>query len=183
MRRCFFMIVVSAVALVPPAQAKTMFVIDTFKIMVRSQPGEEYKIIDQLASDDKVEVLERQEYWVRIGFKEGKEGWVPERLLTAEKPKAQRIADLEKQLQVQGSRIALLDQETLSLKQAKVACDDTLNTLSAENQRLKQEPYQIMLLLSGAGIFLIGCITALILQSIGRRKRGSGLSFEKGVGL
>ena len=177
------MVVVSVIVLVPHAQAKTMFVIDTFKIMVRSQPGEEYKIIDQLASDEQVEILEKQESWVRIAFKDGKEGWVPERFLTAEKPKAQRIADLEKQVQAEGARIALLDKENLSLKQEKVACDNTLNTLSAENRRLKQEPYQIMLLLSGGGIFLIGCVTALILQRIGRRKRGSGLSFEKGIGL
>lgn len=183
MKRCFLVLIPGAVMLVSLAQAKSMFVIDSFKIMVRSQPGEEYRITDQLASDEKVEILEKQDQWVRISFKDGREGWVAERLLTQEKPKAQRIADLEKQLQAQAARLTMLDKENLSLKQEKLACDSTLNTLSAENQRLKQEPYQIMLFLSGAGIFLVGCITALILQSIGRRKRGGGLSFEKGIGL
>jgi hypothetical protein len=104
--------------------------------------------------------------------------------LTAEKPKKMRIADLEKGMQEQAARINELERENLSLKGEKLTFDQTLNNLSAENQKLKQAPYQIMLLLSGGGIFLIGCITTLILQGVGGRKKSRrGLSFDKDIGF
>ncbi len=183
MRMCIVAVFASVMAVCSAVQAKTMFVIDTCTINVRVQPGEEYRIMDQLAADDTVQVLETQGLWARISFKGGLEGWVRDQYLTAEQPKTVRIADLEKQLQEQAARITELDRENLSLKKEKLTFDQTLNTLSAENQKLKQEPYQLMLLLSGGGIFLLGCITALILQAVGRKKRGGGLSFDKGIGF
>jgi SH3 domain protein len=181
---CIVAVFASVMAVCSAVQAKTMFVTDTCTINVRVQPGEEYRIMDQLAADDTVQVLETQGQWARTSFKGGLEGWVMSQYLTADKPKTMRIADLEKQLQEQEARINELDRENRSLKQEKLTFDQTLNNLSAENQKLKQEPYQIMLLLSGGGIFLIGCITALILQSIGGRKKSrGGLSFDKGIGF
>jgi len=183
MRLCIIVLCISVAAFFSAAQAKTMFVTDTCTINVRVQPGEEYRIMDQLAADETVDVLETQDKWARISFKGGLEGWMLAQYVTAEKPKSMRIADLEKQLQEQVARITELDRENLSLKQEKLTFDQTLNTLSAENQKLKQEPYQLMLLISGGGIFLLGCITALILQAVGRKKRGGGLSFDKGIGF
>jgi SH3 domain protein len=184
MRLCIIVLCISGAAFFSAAQAKTMFVTDTCTINVRVQPGEEYRVMDQLAADETVDVLETQDKWARISFKGGLEGWMLAQYLTAEKPKTMRIADLEKQLQDQAARMNELEKENLSLKGEKLAFDQTLNTLSVENQKLKQEPYQLMLLLSGGGIFLVGCITALILQSIGGRKKGrGGLSFDKGIGF
>lgn len=184
MRICGVAVCVSVMTAFSAVQAKTMFVTDTCTINVRVQPGEEYRVIDQLSSDEAVEVLEVQRPWARISFKGGLEGWVREQYLNAEKPKTLRIAELEGQLQEQAARMAELEKENLSLKQDKLTFDQTLNALSAENEKLKQEPYQIMLLLSGGGIFLVGCITTLILQSIGGRKKSrGGLSFDKDIGF
>ncbi len=184
MRMCIVAVFIGMMVAISAAQAKTMFVTDTCTINVRVQPGEEYRVMDQLSSDDAVDVLETEGKWVKVSFKGGLEGWMLKQYVTADKPAAVRMADLEKQLQEQDVRINDLDRENLSLKQEKLAFDQTLNALSAENQKLKQEPYQIMLLLSGGGIFLIGCITALILQSIGGRKKSrGGLSFDKGMGF
>lgn len=183
MRMCIVAVFIGMMAAVSAAQAKTMFVTDTCTINVRVQPGDD-RVVDQLSSDDAVDVLETQGKWVKVSFKGGLEGWMLKQYITADKPAAVRMADLEKQLQEQEVRINGLDRENLSLKQEKLAFEQTLNSLSAENQKLKQEPYQIMLLLSGGGIFLIGCITALILQSIGGRKKSrGGLSFDKGMGF
>jgi uncharacterized protein YgiM (DUF1202 family) len=82
------------VMLLPPAvQAKTKYVIDYFKIMVRSQPGAEYKIIDQLSSNEKVRTIQEEGNWVKIAFKNNRTGWVLQQFLTAELPKEIRIAE------------------------------------------------------------------------------------------
>ena len=168
--------------LLPPAvQAKTMYVIDYFKIMVRSQPGEGFKIVNQLSSNEKVRLLTTEGTWAKVAFRDNKTGWVLRRFITDETPKAIRIAELEKELEENAQKLALLDEETLSLKKRDVEMGEQVNVMSAENQRLKEEPFRILMLLAGGGIFLVGCITTLILQSMGRKKRGGSLGFDKGI--
>jgi len=120
--------------------------------------------------------------WVKIAFKGNRTGWVLQQYLTAELPKGIRIADLEKKVIEQEKKIQSLDEENFSLKKKNVEVGQSINDLSSENQSLKEEPFRILLLLAGGGIFLIGCITTLILQSMGRKKRGSGLTFDRGIG-
>jgi uncharacterized protein YgiM (DUF1202 family) len=183
MMRKYLLSILFCVLLLPPAvQAKTKYVIDYFKIMVRSQPGAEYKIIDQLPSNEKVRTVQVEGNWVKIAFKGNRTGWVLQQYLTAELPKGIRIADLEKKVIEQEKKIQSLDEENFSLKKKNVEVGQSINDLSSENQSLKEEPFRILLLLAGGGIFLIGCITTLILQSMGRKKRGSGLTFDRGIG-
>lgn len=168
--------------LLPPAvQAKTKYVIDYFKIMVRSQPGAEYKIIDQLSSNEKVRTIQAEGNWVKIAFKNNRTGWVLQQFLTSELPKGIRIADLEKKVKEQEEKIQSLDEENFSLKKKNVEVGQSINDLSSENQRLKEEPFRILLLLAGGGIFLIGCITTLILQSMGRKREGAGSLLTEGL--
>ena len=60
------------------------------------------------------------------------------------------------------------------LKQRETEMGETIRSLTLENQKHKEEPYRIMLLLAGGGIFLLGCIVTLVIQGTGRR---SSLSF------
>ena len=53
---------------------------------------------------------------------------------------------------------------------------ETIRSLTLDNQKHKEEPYRIMLLLAWGGIFLLGCIMTLVLQGTGRRRKDS-LSF------
>ena len=93
----YLLSILFCVMLLPtPAQAKTKYVIDYFKIMVRSQPGAEYKIIDQLPSNEKVRTIQKEGNWVKIAFKNNRTGWVLQQFLTTELPKGIRIAELEK---------------------------------------------------------------------------------------
>ena len=184
MMKKIILYIVFCMLLLPPAvQAKTMYVIDYFKIMVRSQPGEGFKIVNQLSSNEKVRLLTTEGTWAKVAFRDNKSGWVLRRFITDETPKAIRIAELEKELEENAQKLALLDEETLSLKKRDVEMGEQVNVMSAENQRLKEEPFRILMLLAGGGIFLVGCITTLILQSMGRKKRGGSLGFDKGIGL
>ena len=184
MMKKIILYIVFCMLLLPPAvQAKTMYVIDYFKIMVRSQPGEGFKIVNQLSSNEKVRLLTTEGTWAKVAFRDNKTGWVLRRFITDETPKAIRIAELEKELEENAQKLALLEEETLSLKKRDVEMGEQVNVMSAENQRLKEEPFRILMLLAGGGIFLVGCITTLILQSMGRKKRGGSLGFDKGIGL
>ena len=181
MKKIIFCIVCCMLLLPPAVQAKTMYVIDYFKIMVRSQPGEGFKIINQLSSNEKVRLVTTEGTWAKVAFKDNKTGWVLRRFITNEIPKATRIAQLEKELEENAQKLAVLEEETLSLKKRDVAMGEQVNVMSAENLRLKEEPFRILMLLAGGGIFLVGCITTLILQSMGRKKRGGSLGFDKGI--
>jgi len=186
MERCFLAVVM--VTLFPfVANAQDCYVIDNFKIMVRREPGESYKIIEQLPTDEKVRIIETQEDWAKISFRGGKTGWVLKRYLTEEIPKPIQMEQLQKRINVLEETVESLEKEKLSIKQKYADMGETIaaqsvkvEEISLENQRLKEEPYRIMLLLSGGGIFLIGCVVTLIVQRLGRGRR-SKLSFEKGI--
>jgi len=62
------------------------------------------------------------------------------------------------------------------LKQRETEMGETIRSLTLDNQKHKEEPYRIMLLLAWGGIFLLGCIMTLVIQGTGRRRKDS-LSF------
>ena len=87
MKRYFFIVLIPLVLFSSTPHAETMYVVDYFKIMVRRQPGDKYKIIAQLPSDEKVKLLKVEGDWSLISFGDRKTGWVLKRYLTEETPK------------------------------------------------------------------------------------------------
>jgi SH3 domain protein len=155
-----------------------MYVVDSFKIMVRRQPSEKYKIIRQLPSNEKVDLIQTEGDWAKISFRNNKTGWVLKRYLTEEIPKPIRISELEVEVKDQAEKIDSLEKENIMLKQknaeqgeAIAAQTEKIKNISLENQRLKEKPFRIILLLSGGGIFLLGCIITLFIQRLGRGKK------------
>ena len=182
MKRVFFFVMVALILFFSASQAETVYVVDSFKIMVRRQPGDKYKIISQLPSNEKVKLVETEGDWAKIIFG-NRTGWVLKRYLTEEVPKPIQIAKLEKQIKGQEEKIEALDKKNTSLKQKNAELAETLaveiknaKDVLLENQKLKEKPYRIILLLSGCGIFLVGCIVTLIIQRTGRGKKNK-LSF------
>ncbi|MDX1777546.1 MAG: SH3 domain-containing protein, partial [Thermodesulfobacteriota bacterium] len=106
MKKSIFCIVFCLLVLPPAVQAKTMYVIDYFKIMVRSQPGEGFKIINQLSSNEKVRLIRTEGTWAKVAFRDNKTGWVLRRFITNETPKEIRIAELEKKLKENAQKLA-----------------------------------------------------------------------------
>ena len=174
--RLISLILFAFLLLVPNAFAKTMYITDTLNIMVRRQPGLDFKIVDQLTSNEKVRLIRHEESWSKISFRDNKTGWVLKRYLTEDKPKPILIEELDKQVNDQAEKIEALEKENFTLKKKKVELTEEVSILTVENKTLKEEPFRIMMLLAGAGIFLVGCIVTLILQRTGRSRR-SRLSF------
>jgi len=183
MKRYFFIILIPLTLFSPASQAETMYVTDSFKIMVRRHPGEKYKIVAQLPSNMEVNLIETEGAWAKISFKGNRTGWVLKRYLTEKTPKPIKIAELEKEVKDHSEKIEALEKENIFLKQKNAELTETIaaqseqvKNVSLENQRLKEKPYRIILLLSGGGIFFIGCILTLIIQRFARGKK-SKLSF------
>ena len=176
MKKFFFVILIPFILFSSTTYSKTMYVTDTLYIMARSQPGVDFKIVDQLSSNERVNLLRTQESWAEISFKDNKTGWVLKRFLAEETPKSIQIAELKETVNAKAEKIAALRKENITLKQSKAEMTELISSLKIENQNLKEKPYRIMLLLAGVGIFLFGCIMTLILQRTGKKRRSS-LSF------
>ena len=177
MKMFFFVVLIPIILFSSNTNAKTMYVTDVLYIMARRQPGLDFKIVDQLVSNEKVNLLKTNESWAQISFKDNKTGWVLKRFLTEETPKFIQIEELKQTLNDQSEKIEALRKENAILKQRKAEVVEEVSTLKVENQKLKEEPYRIILLLSGAGIFLFGSMLTLIIQASARRRRKSSLSF------
>jgi uncharacterized protein YgiM (DUF1202 family) len=137
-----------------------MYVSDNLIITVRSNPGLEFRVVDQLTSNEKVDLLKTEKSWAQISYN-NKKGWVVERFLTEEMPDSIQIAELKKTVK----KTENLEKENRALKQKNAEMEERISSLLQENQKLKEEPYRI---LAGAGIFLMGCIVTLIILRVGR---------------
>ena len=108
-----------------PVLAESLYVSDTMKIMMRTGPGNDRKIISQIGVGKKVEVLEPGEEWSLVRLDNGKEGWVISRFLTDKIP-----SDIE--LEILKSK-----HEALMAKAAAMQEENSL--LKAENKKLNTE--------------------------------------------
>ncbi|MBW2183294.1 MAG: SH3 domain-containing protein [Deltaproteobacteria bacterium] len=160
MKKCFFVVLISFILFSSPLHAKTMYVSDNLIITVRSNPGLEFRVVDQLTSNEKVDLLKTEKSWAQISYN-NKKGWVVKRFLTEEMPDSIQIAELKKTVK----KTENLEKENRALKQKNAEMEERISSLLQENQKLKEEPYRI---LAGAGIFLMGCIVTLIILRVGR---------------
>jgi len=108
-----------------PVLAESLYVSDTMKIMMRTGPGNDRKIISMLGIGKKVEVLEPGDEWTLVRLDNGKEGWVISRFLTDKIP-----SDIE--LEILKSK-----HEALMANAARMREENSL--LKAENKKLNTE--------------------------------------------
>jgi uncharacterized protein YgiM (DUF1202 family) len=165
MKKCFFMVLISFILFSSPTHAKTMYITNNLVVTVKIKPSLDSKIVDRLASNEKVVLLKIEGSWAKINFKDNKTGWMLERFLTEETPQPTRIAELSKTVKAKVEKIDALEKENIALVQGKAEMEDKISSLLQENQKYQEGPYNI---LAGGGIFLVGCIVTLIILRIGR---------------
>ena len=88
--------------------AKSMYVRDWIIITLRSAPDETSSAMGTASTNELVEVLEEGKGWMRIQTKDGKEGWVAGRFLSAQPPKTLHVKQLEDKfsaLQIENMRL------------------------------------------------------------------------------
>jgi uncharacterized protein YgiM (DUF1202 family) len=101
---CAIFIFLSPVCL----HAKGMYVRDWIVITLRSAPNETSSAMGTASTNERVEVVEEGKGWMRIQTKDGKEGWVAGRFLSAQPPKTMHLKQMEEKLtalQVENMRL------------------------------------------------------------------------------
>jgi SH3 domain protein len=182
MLTCLFL---SLLLLASYAAAETRFVYPDIDLPVRRGAGDVYKIIRMVKDGEQVELLENtQDGWAKVRFSDGKEGWIEQRLLTADPPSAQRMEELRtenSQLkeQVGGleKNLAELNLAMTALKEHQgtegdrtAACNAQLDALRAE-RRAEEDTVTAKHFVTVFGLFLIGWLLGRI--SAGPRRKPS----------
>ncbi len=121
----------------------TYYVTDTFKIVLRSGPGTEYRIISLLPSGKPVEVLSQEGEWtqVRVRLKGDKvvEGWVLTRYLIERLPwKIQALTLREENLTLK-EELGSLKKRLEELQKRQRELETLIEKQKASYQKLKKE--------------------------------------------
>jgi SH3 domain protein len=130
------------VAFVGPAlSASAEYVRDGIRINLRTQPGNEYRIIDTLASGDRVSKLSEVEDWIRVRVDGGEQlvGWVPKGYLTRDVPASLRLPQIQTKFASARKRIEALEQKLEAQAEAVLE----LETLRTETATLRTENLQL----------------------------------------
>ena len=77
-----------------PSNTDIRYVRDFIVITLRAGMGDEYKVIGNLKTDDRIEVLQEEEEFLRVTTDKGEEGWVRSRYITKDVPKLVTIERL-----------------------------------------------------------------------------------------
>ncbi len=102
--------------------AETRYINDTMKITMRTEPGNDRKIVALLSSGQKVEILKPGNDWTLVQLANGKLGWVLSRFLTDKIPNSIQLKILQSKHDI------LTTQEDSLLKEN--------NYFKVENERL-----------------------------------------------
>jgi len=158
------------------AHAASAWVKGEVRLNVRTGPSNEYRILDELHTGDKVDVLENGEGWTRIRSGD-REGWVPEGFLQNEPPASALLADAQGKASELSGRVnaleaqtAKLGEENQSFGQRDASQRKEIEALTRENLELKAGaawPERIV----GAGILGTGMLIGWLIHVISSRRQ------------
>jgi SH3 domain protein len=169
-----------------PVRAETRYVgNDEFKLLLRSGPGDNRKIIDMISIGERLDVLEDGEEYSLVRLPDGKEGYVLKRYLSSQKPSRLALAELQNshgQLSQQSDALlqenealkaanaqinASLQEKTKSLTDLTRNYNDLKESSEASNFQMRK---YLIFFLSGAGLLFIGVLLGLVMK---RQRRKS----------
>lgn len=179
-------VLVTGAFLATEAIAQNWFVNVEIKSALRTGPGLERKIIAFVATGDQaVEILEENEEWSHVRLASGKDGWMPKRYLTTQKPSNLLLEELQKRHAELETRATRLEEENRQLKSQNEQFSTSLSTktnamesLNRDFGELKEESdaksFQmrkyLIFFFSGAAILFIGILLGLVMK---RQRRKS----------
>ncbi len=179
-------VLVTGTFLTTAAMAQNWYVNVEIKSALRTGPGLERKIIAFVATGDQVaEILEENEEWAHVRLVGGKEGWMPKRYLTNQKPSNLQLDDLQRRHAELETRAARLEEENRQLKSQNEQISTRLSTKTSamevmdrdfselrkesDAKRFQMRKY-LVFFFSGAGILFIGILLGLVMK---RQRRKS----------
>lgn len=125
----------------PASPASAEYVRDGIRINLRTQPGNQYRIIGTLASGDRVAKLSEVDDWIQVRVNNGdrRVGWVPKGYLTQEVPASLRLPQIQTQFASARERIQTLEQKVEAQAEAVLE----LEMLRTETTTLRTENLQL----------------------------------------
>ena len=158
------------------ASAASAWVKGEVRLNVRTGPSNEYRILGELHTGDKVDVLENGEGWTRIRSGD-REGWVPEGFLQNEPPASALLADAQGKASELAVRVNALEAQTAKLgdenqsfTQRDASQRSEIESLTRENLELKAGaawPERIV----GAGILSTGMLIGWLIHVFASRRQ------------
>jgi SH3-like domain-containing protein len=173
---CLAALLVAALGVAAPAVAQEVWVKDEVRLNLRTGPGNQFRIVDTLATGDSVRIVQRGDGWTRVRTGEGQDGWVPAGFLMEDPPAALRVPRMEHEArELRGTveslreEVATLRSERGQLESSETSARSRAQELEAENLRLKagaRWPEWI----TGAGILAAGMLIGSIVQTFASRR-------------
>ena len=118
--------------------AETLFVGDTLRVGIRSEPSKSVPSISVIKTGASVEVLERKNIYLKVRTQSGVEGWVKSAYLTRKTP-------ANKKLLVANDKIKTLERELIALqKSSGETSSKTQQKLQTTIQQLQSEKNSIL---------------------------------------
>ena len=158
------------------ARAGSAWVKGEVRLNVRTGPSNEYRILGELHTGDKVDVLENGDGWTRIRSGD-REGWVPEGFLQNEPPASALLADAQGKASELAGKVTALEAQTAKLgaenqsfSQRDTSQRSEIENLTRENLELKAGaawPERIV----GAGILATGMLIGWLIHVISSRRQ------------
>lgn len=121
------------------ALAKGLYVRDWVTISVRTSPRPDAKIIGLANTNDFLEVVEEQGEWTKVRTPKGKVGWVLNRYLTSDTPKALIVSQLREKVKSQADTISELREDNKRLRKQAQKLKFEISSLSKKIDKTAQD--------------------------------------------
>ncbi len=139
-----YAIILSFTLLVQSVAANQWFIKPSTEAPIRTGTGIEYRIVAIVKDGTAINILDRQNDWAKIRLANGREGWIPKRFLSNDKPLAKQLAELNLENKKLTEKIAQTDynfQELIALngknEQYLSACINKRDNIKAKYEQLK----------------------------------------------
>ncbi len=113
-------------------------------LMLRSGPGTQFRILGSVEAGEAIEISQRNDGWTQVRTADGKEGWVAAGYLDPVAPPAERLGELEgeverlsAELDTTGARARALEDENAQLSGDDADRRAELDRLARENAKLR----------------------------------------------
>jgi len=145
------------------ALAKSVFVNDQLRVGVRPEPSQTSAPIGVVLTGMKLQVISRQDPFIKIRTDKGLEGWIKDIYVTDKVPAILRLKDLDKKFKKTKQEMVDIEKTKSALEEANAILNDQIDTLKAQRAELqKNQAIQIVSSaksMSGVQIaWIIGCL-------------------------
>jgi uncharacterized protein YgiM (DUF1202 family) len=159
-----------------PGAAAPAWVKGEVRLNVRTGPSNEYRILGEIHTGDRVEVLELGSDWTRIRTGD-REGWVPEGYLQDQPTAGVLLADAQTKASELASRVASLEEQTAKLGEENRSLAERGTSQQSELERLVRENLELKAgarwpeRIAGAAILATGMLIGWLIHVVASRRQ------------